>query len=230
MAKLTKTQKEFRKKMKELAKEGKLTDEFGNPIKVKYYSSFNLKNILLWLLFICIVLYYIKPFWHSLPDFSPSVNTGGYSEQATSDVFISKKNVDTYLKSTNIVTQYANDTNTLITKYQAGQPYSITEITAIRNGFSDILPSIENNCKGTDEIKEATVNRINANIAMLNFLEKNLGLAKTTGSVNEHNSIIAQLNTTSQAYMQTLKTTLSNAGIDYYETDNGIEYSYKTLY
>ena len=239
MARLTKTQKEFRKKMKQLAANGELKDEFGRPIKkVSYYSSFNAKNVLTVIVFVCIVLYYIRP-WINLSALSGLISGAGnrtsvYSSDNASSVapsvFTSQEEISEYIGYTEIINQYSVETSDLIKKYQAGTPYSITEISALRTQYNEILPNIENNCSGTDELKVAAINVIDTNISMLNFLEKNLGIKMTDEAVNEENQIINNINTAARQLTETTKNTLSAAGMPYTETETGIEYSYKTYY
>lgn len=239
MAKLTKTQKEFRKKMKQLAANGELKDEFGRPIKkVSYYSSFNSKNILTGILFVCIILYYLRPMINlsALSGLISGIgkNTSVYSSDSVSSVtpsvFTSQEEISKYIQYTSAVKQYSAETSDLIKKHQTDTPYSITEISALRTKFNEILPYIEDNCSGTDELKAAAINVIDANISMLNFLEKNLGIKITNETVDEENQIINNLNTASHQLTEYTKSTLSSAGMPYAETENGIRYSYKTYY
>lgn len=237
MPKLTKTQKEFRKKMKKLAAEGKLKDDFGRPIKnVSYPSRFNAKVIISGIIVALVVLSYARPLIHTLisglnstvANVASTDSTSNNSSLATSSIGTSRQeSISNYIQYEKSVVLYSEDVSVLIQKYQADEAYSISEIAELRNKFNDILPYINNNCSGTDELKSCTLNVIDDNIAMLNFLEKNLGLSKTDTSVTEHNELINKMNVSHQKLSESVRATLTAENMPYYETETGIEYSYK---
>ncbi|GEM_PF-5821526 len=233
MARLTKTQKEFRKKMKELSASGELKDEFGNPIKVKYHSSFNARNIIIFIVFACIVFNYARPFIYSLPFFNSEAYNTAYEEDLNTSAPADSSyqyQISAYIQDMELAAKYSTDTGTLIKKYQSGEVYSITEISNIREKFNTLLPAVEDNPPGTEELKTKVIEVIDTNIALLNFLEKNLGLEKTNEAITQQNTLIEQKNTASANYTEAVKNTLLSAGISYWETETGIEYEYKEIY